>query len=84
MDLQNFRDAEYCIDRYFDKQLIRRLDFYIDCRNAAVVSGRSSGFGVRNALMPSEDYAAGVTLNVPAKDIEKLSADMVTVSFVMM
>ena len=27
--------------------------------------------------MPSEDYAAGVTLNVPAKDIEKLSADMV-------
>ena len=77
MDLQNFRDAEYCIDRYFDKQLTRRLDFYIDCRNAAVVSGRSSGFGVRNALMPSEDYAAGVTLNVPAKDIEKLSADMV-------
>ena len=76
MDLQNFMDAEYCIDKYFDKQLTRRLDFYIDSRNAAVVAGRSSGFGVRNALMPSEDYATSVTLNFPAKDIEKLSADM--------
>ena len=69
-------DAEYCIDKYFEKQLTRRLDFYIDSRNAAVVAGRSSGFGVRNALMPSEDYATSVTLNFPAKDIEKLSADM--------
>ena len=76
MDLQNFIDAEYCIDKYFDRQLTRRLDFYIDSRNAAVVAGRSSGFGVRNALMPSEDYATSVTLNFPAKDIEKLSADM--------
>lgn len=78
MDLQNFRDAEYCIDKYFDKQLTKRLDFYIDCRNASMVAGRSSGFGVRNALMPSEDYAAGVTLNFPAKDIEKLNADMMS------
>ena len=69
-------DAEYCIDKYFEKQLTKRLDFYIDSRNAAVVAGRSSGFGVRNALMPSEDYATSVTLNFPAKDIEKLSADM--------
>ena len=76
MDLQNFMDAEYCIDKYFEKQLTKRLDFYIDSRNAAVMAGRSSGFGVRNALMPSEDYATSVTLNFPAKDIEKLSADM--------
>ena len=76
MDLQNFIDAEYCIDKYFDKHLTKRLDFYIDSRNAAVVSGRSTGFGLTNALAPSEDYATSVTLNVPAKDIEKLGADM--------
>ena len=75
MDLQNFIDAEYCIDKYFDKHLTKRLDFYIDSRNAAVVSGRSTGFGLTNALAPSEDYATSVTLNVPAKDIEKLGAD---------
>ena len=76
MDLQNFIDAEYCIDKYFDKHLTKRLDFYIDSRNAAVVSGRSTGFGLTNALAPSEDYATSVTLNVPAKDIEKLGAEM--------
>jgi len=76
MDLQNFIDAEYCIDKYFDKHLAKRLDFYIDSRNAAVVSGRSTGFGLTNALVPSEDYATSVTLNVPAKDIEKLGAEM--------
>ena len=76
MDLQNFIDAEYCIDKYFDKHLAKRLDFYIDSRNAAVVSGRSTGFGLTNALAPSEDYATSVTLNVPAKDIEKLGAEM--------
>ncbi len=76
MDLQNFIDAEYCIDKYFEKHLAKRLDFYIDSRNAAVVSGRSTGFGLTNALAPSEDYATSVTLNVPAKDIEKLGAEM--------
>ena len=76
MDLQNFIDAEYCIDKYFERHLTKRLDFYIDSRNAAVVSGRSTGFGLTNALAPSEDYATSVTLNVPAKDIEKLGAEM--------
>lgn len=76
-DFENFKDVEYCIDRYFDKQLTKRLDFYIDSRNAAVVSGRTSGFRVSNVLVPSEDYATSVTLNVPAKDIEKLGSDMV-------
>ena len=76
MDFQNFIDAEYCIDKYFEKHLAKRLDFYIDSRNAAVVSGRSTGFGLTNALAPSEDYATSVTLNVPAKDIEKLGAEM--------
>jgi len=76
MDLQNFIDAEYCIDKYFEKHLTKRLDFYIDGRNAAVVSGRTTGFGLTNALVPSEDYATSVTLNVPAKDIEKLGAEM--------
>ena len=76
MDFQNFIDAEYCIDKYFEKHLAKRLDFYIDSRNAAVVSGRSTGFGLTNALAPSEDYATSVTLNVPAKDIEKLCAEM--------
>lgn len=76
MDLQNFIDAEYCIDKYFERHLTKRLDFYIDSRNAAVVSGRSTGFGLTNALAPSEDYVTSVTLNVPAKDIEKLGAEM--------
>ena len=76
MDFQNFIDAEYCIDKYFEKHLAKRLDFYIDSRNAAVVSGRSTGFGLTNALAPSEDYATSVKLNVPAKDIEKLGAEM--------
>ena len=76
MDLQNFMDAEYCIDKYFEKHLKERLDFYIDSRNAAVVAGRSTGFGITNALAPSEDYATNVTLNFPAKDIEKLGAEL--------
>ena len=76
MDLQNFMDAEYCIDKYFEKHLKERLDFYIDSRNAALVAGRSTGFGITNALAPSEDYATNVTLNFPAKDIEKLGAEL--------
>ena len=60
MDLQNFMDAEYCIDKYFEKHLKERLDFYIDSRNAALVAGRSTGFGITNALAPSEDYATNL------------------------
>jgi len=40
------------------------------------ISRRTTGFGLTNALVPSEDYATSVTLNVPAKDIEKLGAEM--------
>lgn len=76
MENQQFIDAEYCIDRYFDQHLTTKLDFYIDCRNAAVVGGMSSGIGVMNTLLPSEDYATNVTLNFPANDIEKTCADM--------
>ena len=76
MENQQFIDAEYCIDRYFDQHLTTKLDFYIDCRNAAVVGGMSSGMSVMNTLLPSEDYATNVTLNFPANDIEKTCADM--------
>lgn len=73
---QQFIDAEYCIDKYFESHIKSRLDFTIDCRNSAVVSGQLSGFGVRNALFPSEEYATNVTLNFPANDIEKICAEM--------
>ena len=74
--MNELRDAEYCIDKYFESHLTSKLDFLIDSRNAANVSARSNGFGVRNALMPSEDYAASTALNFPANDIEKLLAEM--------
>ena len=72
------RDVEYCIDKYFVSHLTSRLDFLIDSRNSAYVSARANGFGVRNALMPSEDYATEATLNFPANDIEKVLAEMQT------
>lgn len=73
---QRFIDAEYCIDKYFDEHITPRLDFYIAARNAAVVGGTSTGFGVRNMVAPSKGYASDVTLNFPANDIEKVCSDM--------
>lgn len=73
---QSFIDAEYCIDQYFEKHIISRLDFLAGYRNASFVSGKTTGFGVRNAFFPSENYATDVTLNFPANDIEKMCAEM--------
>lgn len=76
-DNQKFIDAEYCIDRYFDLHLASRLDSYIGARNSSVLSEQSRGFGVRNALMPGEDYAAAVRLDCPANDIVRVTEDLV-------
>lgn len=74
---QSFIDAEYCIDQYFEKHIISHLDFLSECRTASLASSEMSGFGVRNAFFPSEDYATDVTLSFPANDIEKMCAEIV-------
>ena len=77
MNSEQIRDAEYCIDQYFDRHLSEKLGFYLSCRNAAYVGDKSSDFTVRNAFVPSGEYASAVTLNYPALDIEKLQVEMV-------
>ena len=69
---EEIRDAEYCIDQYFESHLTSRLDLLISSRSAAKIAAKASGLGVHNVLMPSEDYAVSTALSFPANDIEKL------------
>ena len=71
-DKQLFIDAEYCIDKYFDKHLKSRLDELMKLRENVKAGEMATGFGVRNALLPSEEYASKVTLSFPANDIDNL------------
>ena len=73
---QLFIDSEYCIDKYFDDHVKSRLDFYMQARQAAYISSRSTGFGVTNAFMPSEEHATDVHLSFEANDINKVSAEL--------
>ncbi len=69
---QLFTDAEYCIDKYFDTHLKSRLDELMKMRESRMVGEMTTGFGVRNTFLPSEEYATNVTLSFPANDIDKL------------
>lgn len=71
-DKQIFTDAEYCIDKYFDEHLKSRLNELMTMRESRKVGDMATGFGIRNALLPSEEYATNVTLSFPANDIDKL------------
>lgn len=72
VEKQLFTDAEYCIDKYFDEHLKSRLGELMQMRESVKAGDMATGFGVRNALLPSEEYASNVTLNFPANDIDKL------------
>jgi hypothetical protein len=69
---QLFTDAEYCIDKYFDDHLKSRLDELMTMRERVKAGEVATGFGITNALAPSEDYATNVTLSFPANDVDHL------------
>ncbi len=76
MSYQNFTDVEYCIDKYFEENLAKRLGEFKEMRESRKISALSTGFGVRNALFPSEEYANDATLSYQAKDIERLTDEL--------
>lgn len=75
-DRQLFTDAEYCIDKYFDEHLKPRLGELMKFREDTKAGTLATGFGVRNALLPTREYASDVTFGFPANDIEKLWSEI--------
>lgn len=72
---QMFIESECCINQYFDKYIVPKLDFYCTCREDRRVSSLSTGIGVRNALLPGEEYASDVYFSYMSNDIEKVCQD---------
>lgn len=73
---QMFIDSEYCVNEYFKQHILPRLEFHQSCRDDRRLGTMATGFGVRNAFFPSEEYATDVTLSCPANDIEATMSDM--------
>lgn len=73
---QMFIGSEYCVNEYFRQHIVPKLDFHQSCREDRRLGTMATGFGVRNAFFPSEEYATNVTLSCPANDIELTMRDM--------
>lgn len=73
---QMFIDSEYCVNEYFKKHILPRLEFHQSCREERHLGTMATGFGIGSALFPGEEYATDVTLSCPANDIEATMDDM--------
>lgn len=73
---QCFVDAEYCIDKYFDEHVKALLDFYARVRHEKHVGALAEGFGMTNAILPSQQYAEDVLQDFASSDVKNVSDEL--------